>query len=135
MKALIAGRIDYMCDQVVTVVPQAKAGLIRVFAVGTPARNPVLADVPTATEAGLPQFEALAWNGLFAPKSTPQPIIAKLNDALVKALDDPTVRSRLLELGGDIPDRQRRSPAALAALVKKDVAKWASILKSTEELH
>lgn len=114
MTALVAGKVDYMCDQVVTVVPQAKANSIRVYAISTPTRNPALPDIPTANEAGLPQFEASAWNALFAPKNTPQPIIAKLNAALGKALDDETVRKRLLDLGSDIPDwqdaRPRRSP-------------------------
>ena len=94
MNAMVAGKVDYMCDQVVTVVPQALAGSIRIYAVATPTRNPALPDTPTAKEAGLPQFAASAWNALFAPKSTPQPIIAKLNAALVKALDDEVVRNR-----------------------------------------
>jgi tripartite-type tricarboxylate transporter receptor subunit TctC len=135
MNALVAGRIDYMCDQVVAVVPQAKAGLIRVYAVGTPARNPALPDVPTAREAGLPQFEASAWNALFAPKSIPRPIIAKLNAALVAALDDTKVRKRLLDLGSDIPDQAGRSPEALAALVKSEIAKWTPILRPVEGIN
>jgi tripartite-type tricarboxylate transporter receptor subunit TctC len=132
MNALVAGKVDYMCDQVVAVVPQAKANSIRVYAVSTPTRNPALPDVPTAKEAGLPQFEASAWNALFAPKNTPQPIIAKLNAALVKALDDETVRKRLLDLGGDIPGSAGRSPEALAALVKSEIAKWTPILRPAE---
>jgi len=132
MNALVAGKVDYMCDQVVAVVPQAKANSIRVYAVSTPTRNPALPDVPTAKEAGLPLFDASAWNALFAPKNTPQPIIAKLNAALVKALDDETVRKRLLDLGGDIPGSAGRSPEALAALVKSEIAKWTPILRPTE---
>ena len=104
MNALVLGRVDYMCDQAVSVVPQVLPGNIKVFLVATPTRNPALPDVPTAKEAGLPKFQASAWNALFAPKSTPQPIIARLNAALVTALDDQTVRARLLELGSDIPD-------------------------------
>jgi tripartite-type tricarboxylate transporter receptor subunit TctC len=129
MTALIAGKVDYMCDQVVTVVPQAKVDSIRIYAVATPARTPALPDIPTTKEAGLQQFEVSAWNAIFAPKHTPQPIIAKLNAALVIALDDEAVRKRLLELGSDIPDRSARSPEALAAVVKNDIAKWAAILR------
>ncbi|MGA2891593.1 MAG: tripartite tricarboxylate transporter substrate-binding protein [Xanthobacteraceae bacterium] len=132
MYALVSGRVDYMCDQVVTVVPQVLPGNIKVLMVGTPKRNPALPDVPTATEAGLPQFQASAWNALFAPKNTPQPIISRLNAALVAALDDESVRQPLKELGGDIPDLAGRSPNALAALVKSEIAKWTPILKAGE---
>jgi tripartite-type tricarboxylate transporter receptor subunit TctC len=121
-----------MCDQAVSVVPQVLPGNVKVFLVATPTRNPALPDVPTAKEAGLPKFQASAWNALFAPKSTPQPIIARLNAALVTALDDQTVRARLLELGSDIPDLAGRSPEALAALVKSEIAKWTPILTPTE---
>jgi tripartite-type tricarboxylate transporter receptor subunit TctC len=132
MYALVSGRVDYMCDQVVSVVPQIVPGNIRAYLVGTPARNPALPDVPTAKEAGLPQFQAPAWNALFAPKDTPKPIIGRLNAALVHALDDPAVRTRLLELGSDIPRLAERSPEALATLVKSEIAKWTPILKSAD---
>src|SRR5476651_682550 len=84
MNALVAGRVDYMCDQVVSAVPQIQAGTIKAYAVGTAKRNPALPDVPTASEAGLPEFQASAWNALFTPKGTPQAIVAKLNAALGK---------------------------------------------------
>ena len=90
LTALMAGQVDYMCDQIVNVVQQIQAGQIKAYAIGTPARNPALPDVPTSKEAGLPQFEAQAWNALFAPDGTPQPIVDKLSDALDKALDDET---------------------------------------------
>lgn len=133
MTALVSGKVDYMCDQVVAVVPKVKADLIKAFAVGTPTRNQALPGTPTAMEAGLPQFEVSAWNALFAPKATPQPIIARLNAALVAALDDEPVRKRLFELGGDIPDRAGRSPEALAALVKSEIVKWTPVLQTTEK--
>jgi tripartite-type tricarboxylate transporter receptor subunit TctC len=132
MNALVSGRVDYMCDQVVSVVPQVLPGNIKAYLVATPARNLALPDIPTAKQAGLPQFQASAWNALFAPKNTPQPIIAKLNAALVTALDDESVRKPLLELGSDIPDLPGRSPEALAALVKSDIAKWTPILTPAE---
>jgi tripartite-type tricarboxylate transporter receptor subunit TctC len=132
MTGLVAGKVDYMCDQVVAVVPQEKTSSIRIYAISTSTRSPAMPEIPTTKEAGLPQFEALAWNALFAPKHTPQPIIAKLNAALGKALDDETVRKRLFDLGSDIPDPARRSPEALAALVKSEIARWTPILKPAE---
>ena len=130
MNALVAGRVDYMCDQVVSVVPQIQAGTIKAYAVGTAARNPALPNVPTSAEAGLPEFQASAWNAMFAPKGTPPAIVAKLNAALGKALDDKDTRKQLLDLGSEIPNREERTPQALAALVKSEIAKWTPIIKA-----
>src|SRR5207248_3051796 len=95
------------------------------------ARNPVLPKVPTTAEAGLPEFVASAWNGLFAPKAKPKPILDKLTNALDKALNDETTRERLIELGSDIPDGPRRGQEALRALVKSEIARWTPIIKAT----
>lgn len=130
MNALVGGQVDYMCDQIVNAVPQIQGGTIRAYAVGTPERSPVLPAVPTTIEAGLPQFQASAWNAVFAPKGTPKEIVEKLALALDKALDDPAVRKRLLDLGSDIPGKDRRGPQALGALVKSEIAKWTPIIKA-----
>ena len=129
MNALVAGQVDYMCDQIVNAVPQINGGTIKAYAVATPERNPSLPDVPTTAEAGLPAFQAQAWNAIFAPKGTPAPIVATLNAAVTKALDDEGVRKRLLELGSVIPGPADRTPEALAALVKSEIAKWTPVLK------
>ncbi|MGY3443990.1 MULTISPECIES: tripartite tricarboxylate transporter substrate-binding protein [unclassified Bradyrhizobium] len=129
MNALVAGQVDYMCDQIVNAVPQINAGTIKAYAVATPERNPSLPDVPTTREAGLPTFQAQAWNAIFAPKGTSPAIIATLNGAAIKALDDDNVRKRLLELGSVIPAPTSRTPEALAALVKDEIAKWTPVLK------
>jgi tripartite-type tricarboxylate transporter receptor subunit TctC len=126
---LVAGQVDYGCDQIVNLVSQINAGTIRALAIATPERSPALKDVPTTKEAGLPQYEVSAWNAVFAPKATPKEIVAKLNDALVKALDDEGTRKRLLDLGSVIPDKAGRSPEALAKLVASEVARWNPVLK------
>jgi tripartite-type tricarboxylate transporter receptor subunit TctC len=100
------------------------------FAVGTRTRNPALPDVPTAVEAGLPEFQASAWSALFAPKATPGPILEKLEGALDKALDDAGTRKRLLDLGSEIPDKPNRGPQPLAALVKSEIARWTPIIRA-----
>ena len=135
MNALVAGQVDYMCDQIVNVVPQIQAGTIKGYAIGTLERNPALPDVPTTKEAGLPEFQVSAWNALFAPKDTPKPILDKLADALDKALDDEIVRKRLLELGSDLPDKQRRGPGPLADLVKSEIARWTPIIKAAGPMN
>jgi tripartite-type tricarboxylate transporter receptor subunit TctC len=130
MNALVGGQVDYMCDQIVNAVPQINGGTIKAYAVATPERNASLPDIPTTAEAGLPAFQAQAWNAIFAPKGTPAPIIAKLNAAAAKALDDEGVRKRLLDLGSVIPPAAERTPEALAALVKSEIAKWTPVLKA-----
>jgi tripartite-type tricarboxylate transporter receptor subunit TctC len=127
---LMANTVDYMTDQIVNVAPQITAGTIKAYAIATPERSPALPDVPTTKEAGMPDYAVSAWNAVFAPKATPAPIVAKLNDALVKALDDENTRKRLLELGGVIPDKAGRTPDALQKLVESEVARWTPILKA-----
>src|SRR6201999_787148 len=82
VNALVAGQVDYACVIVVDAVPQLQAGTIKAYAIGTEERNPILPNVPTSKEAGLPDFRVSAWNGLFAPKGTPTQILDKLTDAL-----------------------------------------------------
>jgi tripartite-type tricarboxylate transporter receptor subunit TctC len=129
MNALVGGQVDYMCDQIVNAVPQINGGTIKAYAIATAERNPSLPDLPTTAEAGLPAFQAQAWNAIFAPKGTSPAIIAKLNAAASKALDDEGVRKRLLDLGSVIPKPAERTPEALATLVKSEIAKWTPVLK------
>jgi len=127
---LVAGQVDFGCDQIVNLVPQIQSGTIKALAIATAERSPALKDVPTTKEAGLPEFQVSAWNALFAPKGTPKDVVAKLNDAMVKALDDENTRKRLLALGSVIPDKDGRSPAALQKLVESEVARWTPVLKA-----
>ncbi|HXL47230.1 MAG TPA: tripartite tricarboxylate transporter substrate-binding protein [Xanthobacteraceae bacterium] len=130
LTALISGQVDFMCDQIVNVVQQVLAGQIKAYAIGTPERSPALPNVPTSKEAGLPEFQAQAWNALFAPKDTPKPILDKLTDALDKALDDEHTRQRLLELGSVLPGKAERGQRPLAALVKSEIERWTPIIKA-----
>jgi tripartite-type tricarboxylate transporter receptor subunit TctC len=132
MNALVAGQVDYMCDQIVNAVPQINAGTIKAYGIATPERNPSLPNVPTTKEGGLPEFQAQAWNAIFAPKGTSAEIVAKVNASAAKALDDENVKKRLLELGSVIPAPADRTPEALGKLVKDEVAKWSSVLKPAQ---
>jgi tripartite-type tricarboxylate transporter receptor subunit TctC len=129
---LVGGQVDYMCDQIVNVVEQVKGGTIKAYAIATPERSPAAPSVPTTTEAGLPEYQVSAWNALFAPRGVPKEIMAKLNETLVKALDDAATQKRLLELGSVIPDKAGRSPQALSDLVKTEVARWTPTLKGIQ---
>jgi tripartite-type tricarboxylate transporter receptor subunit TctC len=130
MNALVAGHVDYMSAPIPDVVPQFQGGTIKVFAIASPVRNPALPQVPTTREAGLPKFQVLSWSGLFAPKETPKPILDKLANALNEALDDESTTKRMFDLGTDVPARAQRGSAALAELVKSDIARWSPIIRA-----
>ena len=127
---LVSGQVDFSCDQIVNLVPQIQAGNIKALAIATPERSPSLPNVPTTKEAGLPDYQVSAWNAIFAPKGTPPEVVKALAAALDKALDDENVKKRLSDLGGTIPDKQGRTPAALQQLVESEVARWTPILKA-----
>jgi tripartite-type tricarboxylate transporter receptor subunit TctC len=127
---LIGGHVDFFCEQVVSVAPQIAAGALKAYAVSAPERLPALPDVPTAKEAGL-DYEMSIWNGIFAPKGTPAPVINRLAQALDQALDDPTVAKRVAELGGSLPPKAQRTPAQFATFVKGEIARWSPILKAS----
>jgi tripartite-type tricarboxylate transporter receptor subunit TctC len=130
MNALVAGQIDYLCADVTTGAPQLAADRIKAYAIASPARNPVLPNVPTSAEAGLPEFRTSAWFGLFAPRATPQFILDRLTDALDKALDDGSVRKRMQALASDIPDKPRRGREPLRALLTSEIARWTPIIRA-----
>jgi len=130
ISALIGGQVDYMCNVAPDVVQQIQNGAFKAYAIGSLKRSAALPEVPTSAEAGLPQFQASAWNALFAPKGTPKPALDKLSDALDKAIDDGSTQKRLLALGSEIPDASRRGQQPLAALVKDEIARWTPIIKA-----
>jgi len=127
---LVSGQVDYMCDQIVNLVPQIQAGTIKAYGVALPQRSPALPDVPTTKEGGLPEFQVSAWNAIFAPKGTPPEVVKKLSDALAKALADENTRKRLVDLGADLSDKAAQTPEGLAKLVDSEVARWKKVLAS-----
>lgn len=127
---LVSGQVDFMCDQIVSVAGQLQAGSIKAYAVASEKRSPALPDVPTTTEAGLPDFKIEAWNGLAGPKGMPKEAIDKLVDALDKALKDEGTQKRLLALGAVLPSAEERTPAGFAALIKRDADKLTPVLSA-----
>jgi tripartite-type tricarboxylate transporter receptor subunit TctC len=129
LQDLVAGQIDYTVDQSLNVIPQIKANTIRGYAVAAPARLSSIPDVPTTKEAGV-DFIFSAWNAMVAPKDTPKDIVAKLADALSKALDDPAIKARYAELGSSAPQGADRGPAGLQKLVESEVARITPVIKA-----
>ena len=128
LNALLAKQLDFVCDQTVTIIPQLAN--LKTFVVATPKRLDVAKDIPTSAEGGLPEFQAVGWNAMFAPKATQPEIVEKLNAAGRKALADPALRQKLLDLGCEIPDEAGQSPAALGAHVRAEVDKWTPVIKA-----
>jgi tripartite-type tricarboxylate transporter receptor subunit TctC len=127
---LVSGKVDYMCDQIVSVQGQVTGGGVRAMAIATETRSPSLPNVPTTVEAGLGTFQVSAWNAMFAPKDIPAEAATKLREALVKAVTDPATKKKLEDLGGVVPDAKGASPEALAALVKSENERWIPLLKA-----
>jgi len=125
---LIAGNVDFVCNQIVNVVGHVRSGAVKAYAVTGETRSPMLPEVPTTAEAGLPDFKLIVWYGLSAPKGTPAPIVAKLNQALSVALDDATVVKRFGDLGYDVVVPQHRSSAFFEDFTRKEVDLWARVL-------
>lgn len=131
MNDLISGQLDYMCDTVTASVPQIQAGTVKAIAYLGATRSPVLPDLPTAREQGLKDFEAYTWNAIFVAKGTPPAIIKKLNEAMVAAMNDPNVKSRLSTLGAQLVSPERTTPEYLAGFVKSEIQKWAGPIKAS----
>jgi tripartite-type tricarboxylate transporter receptor subunit TctC len=129
MNDLIGGHVDFFCEQSVSVAEQAKSGAIKAYAVSAAERLASLPDVPTAKELGV-NYRMSIWAGMFAPKGTPAAVVAKLGGALDKALDDAAVQQRIKNLGGSIPAKAERNPAAFDRYVKAEISRWAPILKA-----
>jgi putative tricarboxylic transport membrane protein len=130
MQELIAGRIDYMCDTIQTGAQQAKQGSVKGIAVMAPKRVPIIADLATTGEQGLPGVEATVWNAFFLPAGTPEPIVRKMNKAMSQMLDEPTMRARLEELGLEIIPPEQRSPEYLTKFLPEDIERWGKVIKA-----
>jgi tripartite-type tricarboxylate transporter receptor subunit TctC len=125
----IAGRIDLALGTPTTFPPQVRAGSVKVYAVTADTRSTLAPDLPTFAEMGLPALTYSPWFGLFAPKGTPKDIIGKLNAAVVEALADPAVQSRLVDFGLGLIPREQQTPEALGALQKAHAEKWWPVIK------
>ena len=133
LNAMLGGQIDYECDPVLGTLSQVQAGSVKALAIAARKRSPMLPDVPTSYEQGFPEFDCAPFYAVFAPKGTPQPVIAKLVEALDRGLGEAQVQKRFLDLGADIVEPGRRGPRPLADLVRSESARLLPILKAAAE--
>jgi len=131
MTDLIGGQIQYLCDVVSTGKPQIDAGTVKAIAFMGKQRSPVLPNLPTADEQGLPGFEAYTWNAIFVAKGTPADVVGKIHDAALAAMNDADVKKRLGDLGAQIVSADRATPEYLGGFVKSEIEKWAAPIKAS----
>jgi tripartite-type tricarboxylate transporter receptor subunit TctC len=129
MQDLVAQRVDYLCIDTPVAIPQIESGAIKPIAILSHGRSPSLPNVASAHEQGLTDFEASNWSAFFLPKDTPAPIVQKLHDATVAAMNNPAVQKRFKENGIDLVADERRSSTYLAQFVAGEITKWAGSIK------
>lgn len=125
---LIGGRLQLSFDNIPPAIPHVRSGKLRALAVTPAQRSPLLPELPTVAEAGLPGFDVSAWFGLLVPAATPGAVIQRLQAETVKALRDPAARERLERLGFEVVGS---TPAEFAALIEKDAARWSRIIRES----
>jgi tripartite-type tricarboxylate transporter receptor subunit TctC len=124
---VMAGQVDMMFDTTVVAGPHIESGKLRALAVSSARRVPSLASVPTVAESGVPGYEVVSWQAVFAPAGTPKPIIERLHNEIAKILREPEVQDRLAKLG---MQGAEMTTEQIAAFQKAEVAKWAAVIKS-----
>lgn len=126
---VLAGRVPVSFDTTGTIIAQVRAGKLRALAVAAPKRFALIPDVPTAAEAGLPDFEISTWIGLFAPGGTPPAVVEFLHNRIASVLSQSELRGKLVNnIGSD--DSVTRTPAEFSALLKRDIVRYAKVIKA-----
>jgi tripartite-type tricarboxylate transporter receptor subunit TctC len=125
---LLGGRLDMMIDQILSSLSYIKAGRLRPLAVTPAKRTPLLPDIPTIAESGVPGYQFTAWWMFVAPAKTPSKIVERFNAELQKAATDPAFRNRLAKLGADTAPAL--SVPATAKFLKSEIARWAKVVKA-----
>lgn len=126
---LMGGHIDGVCDTATSLASAISGGNVKGLVIASGARLPTLPDVPTAAEAGIPAFQGEGWNAIFVPRDTPAPIVARLNQALRKASEDPTYRKRLADLSAVVAAGEEFEPSYVDALIPREIEKYRILLK------
>ncbi|MGL5448576.1 MAG: tripartite tricarboxylate transporter substrate-binding protein [Rhabdaerophilum sp.] len=123
MQDLVGSKVDLLCDQITSALPQIQGGAVKAYAVTS--TEPVEAlKLPTMAASGLAGFKVTIWHGLYAPKGTPAPVVARLNAALNTALQDPVIRKRLEDLSTIPATPQQATPAFLGSHLRSEIAAW-----------
>jgi len=123
----MAGQVDMMFDTTVVAGPHIESGKLRALAVSSAKRVPSMPNVPTVAESGVPGYEVVSWQAIYAPAGTPKPIVDRLHAEIARILATPEMQERLGKLGMQGADM---TPEQLGSFQKAEVAKWAAVIKS-----
>jgi tripartite-type tricarboxylate transporter receptor subunit TctC len=129
LAALVGGQVDFLCDQTTNTTGQINEGEVKAYAITTPERNDALPDVPTTTEAGLPDLQVSVWHGLYVPKDTPDDVVQVLTDALKAALQDQNVKDELAKLGTAPVPEDQATPEAHTEKLQSQIDFWKPIIE------
>ena len=129
INAVMAGHVDFMLAAAGPVVPQFRAGKVKAIAQTTPSRITALTDVPTFTELGFTRMAVRDWQGIVAPASTPQPVLARLSNAIQEAVSRPEMQERLRKLG--MEPVQDSDPERFASFLGSEVNRWAAVARAS----
>ena len=129
ISALRGKDVEIAFEMLAPIIPQAQSGAVKILAVTSDRRSPLLPDVPTVAESGVPGYQASSWNAIAAPARTPQAIVDRLNQAIAAALAAPDVKSRLEAAG---VSARASTPEEMRQLVVSDVAKWRRVIESAK---
>jgi tripartite-type tricarboxylate transporter receptor subunit TctC len=126
---LIGGQIPFAFESMIPILPHVKSGKLRGLAVTSATRSPVLPDILTVAEGGVPGFESIAWYGVVAPAGTPKDVVAKLNGEMVRIANLPDIKQRLIEMGSP---PVAGTPDQFSALIRSEIPKWGKVVKQAK---
>lgn len=127
---IVAGQVDSACVLAPAAVPQIQAGTMRGLLIAATERSQGAPNVPSAPEAGVPEYIFQGWNAVFAPRGTPEAVVNRLDQAMRAAINDPAIQRRIQELGSIPAAPDRQGPEALRTLVRSEVARWAEVVRA-----
>ena len=130
LNALLGGQVDILCDQTTQTLQHIKAGSVKLYGVTTRERIKSLPDTPTLDESGLKGFEVKVWHGIYAPKGTPAAAVDRFGAALRAALKDPTIVSRMTDLGAEIVPEAKQTTEGLRSWLKPEIDKWGALIRA-----
>jgi tripartite-type tricarboxylate transporter receptor subunit TctC len=124
---LLGGQIPYMFVNFPVAIPHVQAGKLRAVAISSPQRSPLAPQFPTVAESGLPGFDTATWNGLYLPAAAPRDLVVRINSDVIKLLNSPELKDRMLKQG--IDQSTLNTPEKHAAFVKAEFARWGKVIK------
>jgi len=123
---MVAGQVATMAATILTGMPQIRAGRLRPLAITSAARSPIVPDLPTVAEAGLPGYESVQWYGMLAPARTPRDIITRLHGEATRVLQQPEIKARF---AGDGADPVGSTPEEFTRYIQSELTKWAKVAR------